>query len=394
MDFGIAKMTTSTRLTATGQTMGTVRYMSPEQVRGQEVDLRTDLYSLGATLYEALVGDTPFDGNTHFEIMTKHLHEPPRPPSVLGIELPPQLETIVLKSLQKKLDDRFQNAREMRKALEEVLKAADLGLAETQRLARDSVSPVALAAAQVGVGRTAGPAATTAPGGRVAQPPERQKPSEPTGLADRLEPSAAVEAIPRKKSRSWIWLGLAGVVAAAGAAVAVMMLQSDDDGGGAKAAKPRDASTGSGVVQPDEPFLPPDVPIVASQEDSGVRVHVSTDWKPAEVLHVWGVVRGRFERLAAEHQVGVTIPKPFTIVVVPGRVFCDPRTYEEGKAPEDCATLGQFYRPEEQTLLVRDDRAELPINLGVGLASAVCVHTGDRVCDLINPFEALLRKGS
>ena len=81
MDFGIAKMTTSTRLTATGQTMGTVRYMSPEQVRGQEVDLRTDIYSLGATLYESLVGDTPFDGNTHFEIMTKHLSELPRRPS-------------------------------------------------------------------------------------------------------------------------------------------------------------------------------------------------------------------------------------------------------------------------------------------------------------------------
>src|SRR5690606_21672001 len=62
MDFGIAKMTTSTELTATGQTMGTVRYMSPEQVRGQEVDLRTDIYSLGATIFESLTGDTPFDG--------------------------------------------------------------------------------------------------------------------------------------------------------------------------------------------------------------------------------------------------------------------------------------------------------------------------------------------
>src|SRR5207342_1384755 len=92
MDFGIAKMTESTRLTATGQTMGTVRYMSPEQVRGQEVDLRTDLYSLGATLYEALTGDTPFDGSTHFEIMTKHLSEVPKRPSKLGIELPELVE--------------------------------------------------------------------------------------------------------------------------------------------------------------------------------------------------------------------------------------------------------------------------------------------------------------
>src|SRR5204862_2117190 len=86
MDFGIAKMTTSTRLTATGQTMGTVRYMSPEQVRGHDVDLRSDIYSLGATLYEAIAGDTPFDGNTHFEIMTKHLTEVARPLRSIGKE--------------------------------------------------------------------------------------------------------------------------------------------------------------------------------------------------------------------------------------------------------------------------------------------------------------------
>jgi serine/threonine-protein kinase len=78
MDFGIAKMTTSTRLTATGQTMGTVGYMSPEQVRGQEVDLRTDIYSLGATLYESLTGETPFDGNTHFEIAASTWRAPKR----------------------------------------------------------------------------------------------------------------------------------------------------------------------------------------------------------------------------------------------------------------------------------------------------------------------------
>src|SRR5512146_884478 len=113
MDFGIAKMAQSTRLTATGQTMGTVRYMSPEQVRGQEVDLRTDIYSLGATLYESLVGDTPFDGNTHFEIMTKHLSEPPKPPSTLGIELPQAVEDALMRSLCKRFQDRFETATEM-----------------------------------------------------------------------------------------------------------------------------------------------------------------------------------------------------------------------------------------------------------------------------------------
>src|SRR5215467_7947919 len=118
MDFGIAKMTTSTRLTATGQTMGTVRYMSPEQVRGQEVDFKTDIYSLGATLYESLTGETPFDGSTHFEIMTKHLSEAPKAPSMLGIEVPVAVEEALMRSLSKRAEDRWETARDMRKLLE------------------------------------------------------------------------------------------------------------------------------------------------------------------------------------------------------------------------------------------------------------------------------------
>src|SRR5690349_17791201 len=114
MDFGIAKMAQSTKLTATGQTMGTVRYMSPEQVRGQEVDLRTDIYSLGATLYESLVGDTPFDGSTHFEIMTKHLSDQPKRPSSLGVEVPEQIEDALVRSMAKRADNRFETARDMR----------------------------------------------------------------------------------------------------------------------------------------------------------------------------------------------------------------------------------------------------------------------------------------
>ncbi|HEX3477521.1 MAG TPA: protein kinase, partial [Kofleriaceae bacterium] len=139
MDFGIAKMTSSTRLTATGQTMGTVRYMSPEQVRGQEVDVRTDIYSLGATLYESLVGDTPFGGSTHFEIMNKQLSDVPRRPSQLGVELPAAVEDAVMRSLAKRPEDRFGSAREMRKQLEGVLRDADIGLVETQKIERSEM---------------------------------------------------------------------------------------------------------------------------------------------------------------------------------------------------------------------------------------------------------------
>ena len=139
MDFGIAKMTTSTKLTATGQTMGTVRYMSPEQVRGQEVDFRTDIYSLGATLYESLTGDTPFDGQTHFEIMTKHLSEPVKRPSSLGVAVPLAVEDAIVRSLAKRAEDRFDSARDMRMVLEGALRVGDVGLQETQRVSRDQI---------------------------------------------------------------------------------------------------------------------------------------------------------------------------------------------------------------------------------------------------------------
>jgi serine/threonine protein kinase len=119
MDFGIAKIMGSTKLTQTGQTMGTVRYMSPEQVRGKAVDHRSDLYSLGVTLYEALTGRTPFDGENHFEIMQKHLQEPPPPPSKL-VPMPQELEEVILRSMGKLVDQRYQSAREFRHALQRV----------------------------------------------------------------------------------------------------------------------------------------------------------------------------------------------------------------------------------------------------------------------------------
>jgi serine/threonine protein kinase len=118
MDFGIAKFMGSTKLTQTGQTMGTVRYMSPEQVRGKQVDHRTDLYSLGVTLYEALTGRTPFDGENHFEIMQKHLSTPPPPPSQIVAEIPSDLEAVILKAMNKPIDQRYQSARDFRHALQ------------------------------------------------------------------------------------------------------------------------------------------------------------------------------------------------------------------------------------------------------------------------------------
>jgi serine/threonine protein kinase len=115
-DFGIARAGASD-MTETGSIMGTAQYLSPEQAQGQPVSPRSDLYSIGVMLYELLTGKVPFDAESPVTIALKHVSEPPVPPSQLNPAVPPALDAVVLRALEKEPAHRFADADEFAAAL-------------------------------------------------------------------------------------------------------------------------------------------------------------------------------------------------------------------------------------------------------------------------------------
>jgi serine/threonine protein kinase len=119
-DFGIASITGDLGLTMTGRTLGTLYYMSPEQMKSEPLDSRSDLYSIGVTLYELVTGRVPFKGDSFYAILKAHLESKPVAPINIVPEIPAELSNIIQKSLEKKPVDRFQTADEFRAALRSV----------------------------------------------------------------------------------------------------------------------------------------------------------------------------------------------------------------------------------------------------------------------------------
>ncbi len=190
-DFGLARMAETTDSTLSRDTLiGTPQYISPEQARGEKLDARTDIYSLGVVLFEMLTGKVPYDADTPYAVIHDHIFSPLPLPSQFNDEISEDVEKVVLKALAKDRNDRFQDVREMVSALETALGGGEIVLEEREV-----------------VGEGAGVAATEVPGKEalLVAPAEGVSPSgEP--------PEEAPAEKPGRRSRGLVAIAAAVVV--------------------------------------------------------------------------------------------------------------------------------------------------------------------------------------
>lgn len=127
MDFGIARILERARQTRQGYLVGTLEYMSPEQIKGMEVDARSDIYALGMVLYEMLAGRLPFQKTTEYDLLKSQIEEMPTPVRTFAPEIPPSLESIVMRALAKRPEERFGSAQAFLDALSSLVNGGVAG---------------------------------------------------------------------------------------------------------------------------------------------------------------------------------------------------------------------------------------------------------------------------
>ncbi len=211
-DFGLTKRTASSdSLTGAGEFLGTFAYAAPEQLGGEAVDGRADLYALGCVLYEGLIGTPPFSGDIH-SMITAHLTKPPPPASGSRAELPPAIDAVITKAMAKAPADRYQTGAELAEAAARALRSSGL------------------------------PPPVVTPPPPVPAPPA---PAPPPAPSPAPAPTPAPAALPSARGRSKLPLLVGGAVVLVLLVVGGMLLLGggDDDGGSGEDFSSRDRST-------------------------------------------------------------------------------------------------------------------------------------------------------
>ena len=221
LDFGIAKLLRDREprsvKTHSGALIGTPRYMSPEQCKSaKSVDGRSDIYALGCILYEMLLGVAPFDYDNWGELVGAHIHEDPPRATELDPTLPPQIDTLLVKMLQKKPEDRHRSMVELAQSLEVILR--EHGIAPM----RFTPSPTRASSRDA---RSTDPTLAVAPPDSQNKSPSQNK-NVPLAVDDTIAPGTAPIAVPRRTPWLAVALGLVGV---AGIAIAVLALRRSDE---------------------------------------------------------------------------------------------------------------------------------------------------------------------
>jgi serine/threonine protein kinase len=286
LDFGIAKLTggetSASHKTRTGLVIGTPAYMSPEQCEGKgNIDWRSDIYSLGVVFYEMLTGRVPFPGDGFGEVLVAHLTKEPELPSTIRQDVPAGLEAIVMHSIQKDREKRFQSMEEFIAALDDPGRHLAAYGSPSGRGDRSVAGTVQMS---VAAPTPSGPARTPTPSGGT-RIPTGQGPRVPTGESPRPTTLSGTsgevdDGFPARRSRTPIFAAL-GILVVFGGGAGLFLKQrsarSESDRQAVEAAQQaaaaRQAEAAVAAPQGDKPRLPESVRISVDSTPRGARVY-------------------------------------------------------------------------------------------------------------------------
>ncbi|MFE0420934.1 protein kinase [Streptomyces sp. NPDC058953] len=288
MDFGIARALhgASTTMTQTGMVMGTPQYLSPEQALGKAVDHRSDLYATGCLLYELLALRPPFTGETPLSVVYQHVQDVPVPPSEVLDAVPPELDGLVMRSLAKDPDDRFQSSEEMRGLVQYALQMLQQQGGHTGGWNTGPVDTYGAPARALGA--TAATAVhPAAHGGETSQGPILPPLNPDDGGFNGYDTRSG-----GRRGRGKMWLVAALAVIAVVMGVAMALRATEDSGGGPKddtkvsdSPSVRDSSTPSKQKEPSTPEYEEEEPRYTDKPKYPRNTHSSqpsTSSKPSD----------------------------------------------------------------------------------------------------------------